>query len=95
MKMKDGKFIDNFIKILILCDKYGYILLYCVVEGGFIDIIRVIIKFMNQVNEIFKIKIDDIIYDDCRVLYFVCKNKYFVLCRELLVDSDYKYSFFY
>lgn len=92
MKTKDGKFIDNLIKILTSRDKYGYTLLHCAAEGGSIDIIRAIIKSMNQVNETFKIKIDDTTYDDRRVLHLACKNKHFALCRELLVDSDYKHS---
>lgn len=92
MKTKDGKFNDNLIKILTSRDKDGYTLLHCAAEGGSIDIIRAIIKSMNQVNETFKIKIDDTTYDGRTVLHFACKNKHFALCRELLVDSDYKHS---
>lgn len=85
MKKKDGEYDVNFLKILILCDKDGYILLYCVVEGGFVDIFKVLIKVMEEINKFVemkdKIKIDDIIYNGCLVLYFVCMNKYCFLCR--------------
>lgn len=99
MKKKDGEYDVNFLKILILCDKNGYILLYCVVEGGFVDIFKVLIKVMEEINKCVemkdKIKIDDIIYNGWLVLYFVCMNKYCFLCRYLLIDDGYKKFFFY
>lgn len=48
-------------------DRDGYILLYCVVVGGFKDIF----KLLKEV--VYEIKIDDMIYGGYIVLYIVCK----------------------
>lgn len=40
---------EYFYKILILYDKDGYVLFYCVVEGGFIDIFKVLIDVMDEI----------------------------------------------
>lgn len=89
MKTKDSKFIDNLIKILTSRDKYGYTLLHCAAEGGSIDIIRAIIKSMNQVNETFKIKIDDTTYDGRRVLHLISFIIFLYCINILLCVENY------
>lgn len=72
----------NCLKFLMVYDKDGYILLYCVVVGGFKDIFKV----LKEV--ICKIKIDDMIYGGYIVLYIVCKYKKLCMCVYLLFDEN-------
>lgn len=72
---------------MILCDKDGYILFYCVVEGGCVEIFEELICVMD------KISVDDIIYDGWIVLYIVCKNGNLFLCELLMFDKNYKEFF--
>lgn len=63
-------------------DRDGYILLYCVVVGGFKDIF----KLLKEV--VYEIKIDDMIYGGYIVLYIVCKYKEFGMSLYLLFDEN-------
>lgn len=74
---------------MILCDKNGYILLYCVVVGGFLNIFKVIINVGDE------IKVYEMMYDGLIVLYIVCKNKNLFLCRFLMFENDFKKFFLY
>lgn len=63
-------------------DRDGYILLYCVVVGGFKDIF----KLLKEV--VYEIKIDDIIYGGYIVLYIVCKYEELGICMSLYLLFD-------
>lgn len=84
---------EYFYKILILYDKDGYVLFYCVVEGGFKDIFNVIINVLKLLKIIDLINVEDIMFSGEIVLYFVCKNKRYEMCVFLLFDNNYKIFF--
>lgn len=68
-------------------DRDGYILLYCVVVGGFKDIF----KLLKEV--VYEIKIDDMIYGGYIVLYIVCKYEEFGMSLYLLFNEN-NFNFF-
>lgn len=94
MKKENDEYDVNLLKILTSRDKDGFTLLHCAAEGGSVDIVKALIKAVNEANEHLEMEdranIDDTTYDGLTVLHIACKNKNRSLCRHLLNDENSK-----
>lgn len=94
MKKKNNLYDLNLLKILTTRDNNGFSLLHYAAEGGSVDIVKALIKVVDEVNEHSemdeRINIDNTTYDGRSVLHLACKNRHRSLCRYLLLDNNYK-----
>lgn len=94
MKKKNNVYDLNLLKILTTRDNDGFSLLHCAAEGGSVDIVKALIKVVDDVNKHFemdeRINIDNTTFDGRSVLHLACKNRHRSLCRYLLMDDNYK-----
>lgn len=62
MKKINGEYDVNILKILTSRDKNGCTLLHCAAEGGSVDIVKAMIKAVDEVNKHFEMDNTCIIY---------------------------------
>lgn len=94
LKKKNDYYDTNRLKILTSRDKDACTLFHCAAEGGSVDILKALIKAVNEVNKHVekedKIDIEDVTFDCLSVLHIACKNNNHRLCRYLLRNENYK-----
>ncbi|XP_052678992.1 putative ankyrin repeat protein RF_0381 isoform X2 [Crassostrea angulata] len=94
MKKQKNEYDVNLLKILTTRDENGFTLLHYAAEGGSVDIVKALIKAVDEANEHLEMEdrtnIDDTTHDGLTVLHIACKNKNRSLCRHLLIDENYK-----